>query len=448
MAAITSSGVGSGLDIQGLVSQLVAADRAPVATRLSRQESATRVEISAYGQLRSAMSSLQNALSDSVGDEATEARSVSLSSEDYFSATAATGSSLGNYDIIVERLASTGRSVLQTPTDPAAGLGVGTFDITLGSDSFSVNLTDPATTLAELRDAINQAGDNPGVRATIINVDGGSVLSLSSDRIGADSAITLGGTGDYTALAADFNATEVGEDALISIDGMPRSSSTNTISDAIDGVTLNLLKADAGVTTELGVTRNDTAITDAINAFVTAWNGFASKTDTLGEYNPVTGNGGPLNGNALMRGIESRLRNVISEGHGPGGDLLGGEFGLSFDTDGKLSLDSAKLTEALSERRADVAAWWSGDTGIASKLTDTLESMLADDASLKSREEALEAKLQRIDDSNEKLDARMERAESRYLKQFTALDIALAQMQSTSSFLASQLATLTINTSA
>ncbi len=447
MAAITSSGVGSGLDIQSLVSQLVAADRAPTAARLQRQESAARVEISAYGQLRSAMASLQNAISGAAGDDTTEGRAVSLSSEEYFSADAEAGSALGNYDIIVERLASTGRSVLQTPTDPAAGLGAGTFDITLGSDSFSVDITDPATTLAELRDAINEAGDNPGVRATIINVDGGSVLSLTSDRLGAESALTLGGTGDYAALAADFNATELGEDALISIDGMARSSSTNTISDAIDGVTLNLLKADPTEATILGVNRDDSTIEESISAFVTAWNAFATKTDTLGEYNPVTGNGGPLNGNALMRGIESRLRTEVSAGQGPDGNLLGGEFGLSFDSNGQLSLDTARLAEALTDRRADVAAWWSGDAGMAVKLTDALDSMLDDGASLKSREDALEAVLTRIDESNDKLDLRMERAQSRYLQQFTALDIALAQLQSTSSFLSSQLASLTISTS-
>ncbi len=447
MAAITSSGVGSGLDIQSLVSQLVAADRAPTAARLQRQESAARVEISAYGQLRSAMASLQSAISGAAGDDTTEGRAVSLSSEEYFSADAEAGSALGNYDIIVERLASTGRSVLQTPTDPAAGLGAGTFDITLGSDSFSVDITDPATTLAELRDAINEAGDNPGVRATIINVDGGSVLSLTSDRLGAESALTLGGTGDYAALAADFNATELGEDALISIDGMARSSSTNTISDAIDGVTLNLLKADPTEATILGVNRDDSTIEESISAFVTAWNAFATKTDTLGEYNPVTGNGGPLNGNALMRGIESRLRTEVSAGQGPDGNLLGGEFGLSFDSNGQLSLDTARLAEALTDRRADVAAWWSGDAGMAVKLTDALDSMLDDGASLKSREDALEAVLTRIDESNDKLDLRMERAQSRYLQQFTALDIALAQLQSTSSFLSSQLASLTISTS-
>ncbi len=447
MAAITSSGVGSGLDIQTLVSQLVAAERAPTAARLQRQESAARVEISAYGQLRSAMASLQTAISDAAGDDAAEGRAVSLSSEDAFSADVAAGSALGNYDIIVERLASTGRSVLQTPTDPAAGLGAGTFDITLGSDSFSVDLTDPATTLAQLRDAINEAGDNPGVRATIINVDGGSVLSLSSDRVGADSALALGGTGDYAALAADFNATEAGEDALISIDGMARSSSTNTISDAIDGVTLNLLQADPTETTVLGVSRDDTTIQESIANFVSAWNTFASQTDTLGEFNPVTGNSGPLNGDALMRGIESRLRTEVSAGQGVGGNLLGGEFGLSFGTDGKLTLDSAQLTEALSERRADVAAWWSGDSGLAVKLTDTLSSMLDDSAGLKTREDALEAVLTRVEDRNESLDLRMERVESRYLQQFTALDIALAQLQSTSSYLTSQLSSLTTSSS-
>lgn len=442
MAAITSSGVGSGLDIQSLVAQLVSAERAPEAQRIFRQESQTRTEISAYGQLRSAMAGLQSSLSASLNDGPADARAVALSSEDYFSAEASTGSSLGNFDIIVERLAGSGRSVLQTPTDPAAGLGVGTFDLTLGADSFSVNIADAGTTLAELRDAINEAVDNPGIRASIINVDGGSVLSLSSDRIGADSAISLSGTGEYNALAADFNAVELGQDALIQIDGMPVTSSSNTISDAIDGVSLTLLKADATATTNLGVSRNDTALSDAINEFVTAWNTFASKADTLSEYNPNTGNGGPLNGNALLRGIEARLRSAVSEGQGDGGDLFGGEFGLSFDSSGKLSLDSAQLTEALSERRADVTAWWSGDTGLATKLDSVLDSMLDDESSLSSREVALEAKLTRLDEREERLDLRMERVEARYLKQFTALDVALAQLQSTSSFLSAQLGSL------
>ncbi|MEN8720278.1 MAG: flagellar filament capping protein FliD [Oceanococcaceae bacterium] len=442
MPGISSAGIGSGLDIQGLVSQLVAADRAPAAGRLQRQESETRVAITAFGQLRSAMSSLQSALSGQTGTAATEARTLTQSADTFFSASAETGSALGNYSIIVEQLATTGRSVLQTPTDPAAGLGLGTLDLTLGADSFSVEITDANTTLAQLRDAINNAADNPGVRASIINVDGGSVLSLSSDRIGADSAITLGGVGDMATLAADFAATATGQDARITIDGMPRSSPTNTISDAIDGVTLNLTQADPATAVTLGIARNDSAISDAINAFVTAYNAFATRADQLGEYNPVTGNGGPLNGNALLRGVESRIKAVISEGQGPEANLLGGDFGLRFDANGQLSLDAAQLQEALSERRTDVAAWWSGDTGLASRLDSTLGDLLDNDASLKNRELSLEANLQRIDDRRDKLDARMERAEARYLKQFTALDIALAQMQSTSSYLASQLASL------
>lgn len=442
MAGISSAGIGSGLDIKGLVSQLVAADRAPAAGRLQRQESETRVAITAFGQLRSAMSSLQSALSGQTGNAATEARTLTQSDDTFFSASAETGSALGNYNIIVEQLATTGRSVLQTPTDPAAGLGLGTLDLTLGADSFSVEITDANTTLAQLRDAINNAADNPGLRASIINVDGGSVLSLSSDRIGADSAISLGGVGDMATLAANFAATALGEDARITIDGMPRSSPTNTISDAIDGVTLNLTQADPNTAVTLGITRNDSAISDAINAFVTAYNAFAKKADQLGEYNPVTGNGGPLNGNALLRGVESRIKAVISEGQGPDANLLGGDFGLRFDANGQLSLDTAQLQQAMSERRTDVAAWWSGDTGLASRLESTLDDLLDNDASLKNRELSLEANLQRIDDRRDKLDARMERAEARYLKQFTALDIALAQMQSTSSYLASQLASL------
>ncbi|MGB1557547.1 MAG: flagellar filament capping protein FliD [Oceanococcaceae bacterium] len=312
----------------------------------------------------------------------------------------------------------------------------------LGSDSFQLDFTDPATDLADVRDAINNATDNPGIRASLIQVDGGSVLSLSSDRIGADSALSFGGTGDFSAFAADISPTQPGEDAQIRIDGMLRTASSNSISDAIEGVTLNLLQADIGQSTTLTVARDDSPLTEALEGFVTAWNAFASRADTLGEYNPVTGNGGPLNGNALLRGIETRLRAVVGQGAGPDGNLLGAEFGLSFDNSGKLELDSTRLNTALTDRRADVAAWWSGADGLVAKLDTALEGLLDEDASLRSREIALEAQLDRIADREEKLDIRMERVEARYLKQFTALDVALAQLQSTSSYLASQLGSL------
>lgn len=441
MPSITSSGIGSGLDVAGLVNQLVSAERAPVAQRLSRLESQTRVEISAYGQLRSALSGLQSALSgDSSG--VAEGRSLNLSQETYLGAEVASGAALGSYSIVVERLASSGRSVLQTPTDPAAAIGTGSFTLQLGSDSFQLDFTDPATDLADVRDAINNATDNPGIRASLIQVDGGSVLSLSSDRIGVDSALSFGGSGDFSAFAADISPTQPGEDAQIRIDGMLRTASSNSISDAIEGVTLNLLQADIGQSTTLTVARDDSPLTEALEGFVTAWNAFASRADTLGEYNPVTGNGGPLNGNALLRGIETRLRAVVGQGAGPDGNLLGAEFGLSFDNSGKLELDSTRLNTALTDRRADVAAWWSGEDGLVAKLDTALEGLLDEDASLRSREIALEAQLDRIADREEKLDIRMERVEARYLKQFTALDVALAQLQSTSSYLASQLGSL------
>lgn len=442
MPGITASGVGSGLDIRSLVNQLVAADRAPVETTLSRQQERTQLKLSAYSYLRSSMESLQESLGDDTSGSATDARTATLSSEDFFSADVSDGAALGNYNIVVDRLASSGRSVLQTPTDPAAGLGTGTFDITLGSDSFSIDITDPATTLSDLASAINNAVDNPGVRASILNVDGGSVLSLSSDRTGTDSALTLGGSGDFTAFAADVQAVEVAQDALIYIDGMAVSSSDNVISDAIDGVTLNLTQADPGETINLGVGRNDDAFVDAINRFVEGWNTFADRADAMGSYDPATNTAGELNGNSLLRGIEAQLRAAVSGGQGPSSDLFGVDFGLEIDAKGKMSLDTEAFKEALATRRTDVVAFWSGDDGLAGKVDAVLENQLDSEAALKSRELSLEASLDRIEDRRERLDYRMQRAEDRYLAQFTALDVALAQLQSTGGFLASQLSSL------
>lgn len=438
---LSSAGVGSGLDIASLVNQLVAAERAPTAQRLARQESTARVEISAYGLLRSALADLQSSLTGATGDAQTEGRTASASREDLLEVSAASGAALGRFDIVVERLASSGRAATLTPRDPAADVGAGTLSLTLGSDSFDVATT-AGMDLAALRDAINDAADNPGINATIINVDGGSVLSLGSDISGLNSAISASGSGDIATLAADIGETRPAQDALLQIDGLPRSSAENSISDAIDGVTLNLLAADVGATTTITIGRDDGALQQGLEDFVEAWNSFASNADTLGAYNASTGDAGALNGDALLRGIENQLRQIVSAGQGTDDLLRGAEFGLRFDTQGKLELDSAALAESLSTRRDDVAAWWNGPDGLASALDGVLSQQLGDDASLKSREDALSARLERIDQREERLDLRMESVRARYLAQFTALDVALAQLQTTSSFLSQQLAGL------
>ena len=436
---ISSAGIGSGLDINGLVTQLVAAERAPTAARLSRQESTTRTEISAFGQLRSSLANLQNALNTAGSLETVEARSATRSQEDYLDVSVEPEAALGSYDIIVERLATSGRSANQTPVDPNAAVGVGTLDLNLGADSFTVTVSDANADLFDLRDAINAAPDNPGLRATIINVDGGSVLSLSSGLTGDESAITLSGTGDLGTFASDIAETTPGLDSLIRIDGLLKTSDGNAVSDAIDGVTLNLLQADVGQTTTITVSRDDSLLRENLTEFVEAYNSFANTVDSLGGFNEAAGRAGALNGNSLLRTVESQLRNAIT---GSFGGFQASDFGLRFDSQGKLELDAATLDTALETRRGDLQSWWASESGLVANLDELIEVQLDDDSSLSSREESLQNRLDSLADRRERLDIRMARVETRLLRQFGALDANLAQLQFTSNALAQQLASL------
>lgn len=436
---ISSAGIGSGLDVNGLVTQLVAAERAPTAARLSRQESTTRTEISAFGQLRSSLANFQNALSTAGSPESVEARSFSRSQEDFLDLSVEPNAALGSYDIIVERLASSGRSANQTPVDPSAAVGTGTLDLNLGSDGFSISLTDANADLFDLRDAINDAADNPGLRATIINVDGGSVLSLSSARTGDESAITLSGTGALGTFAGDIVETTAGLDSQIRIDGLLKTSDGNAVSDAIDGVTLNLLQADVGQTTTITVTRDDSVLRENLTEFVDAYNSFANTVDSLGGFNEAAGRAGALNGNSLLRSVESQLRNAITSTYN---GFAASDFGLRFDSQGKLELDGAALDSALDTRRDDLQDWWANEAGLVANLDGLIEVQLDDDSSLSSREESLQNRLDALSERRDRLDLRMARVETRLLRQFGALDANLAQLQFTSNALAQQLASL------
>lgn len=436
---ISSAGIGSGLDVNGLVTQLVAAERAPAAARISRQESTTRTEISAFGQLRSSLANFQTALTTAGSLETTEARSFSLSQEDFLDLSVEPDAALGSYDIIVERLATSGRSANQTPVDPSAAVGMGTLDLNLGSDSFSISIADANADLFDLRDAINDAVDNPGLRATVINVDGGSVLSLSSSRTGNQSDITLSGTGDLGTFAADIAQTTSGLDSQIRIDGLLKTSDSNAISDAIEGVTLSLLQADLGQTTTITVSRDDSVLRESLTEFVDAYNSFANTADSLGGFNEAAGRAGALNGNSLLRSVESQLRNAIT---GDYGGFRASEFGLRFDSQGKLQLDAEALDTALASRRDDLQSWWSSEAGLVAGVGDLIDTQLDDDSSLSSREESLQNRLDALSERRDRLDVRMARVETRLFRQFGALDANLAQLQFTSNALAQQLASL------
>lgn len=455
MAALSSPGLGSGLDINSLVSQLVAAEKAPAQAQITRAQTSTVTTISALAQLKGALGAFNAALTPLKSLETFSARSATASDVSIFTASATNVASQGSYDVQVESLA-TAHQLTSDPFVGGAGQVVGTGTLTIGSgdDTFQVNIDGTHNTLAQIRDAINQAtGNDDLVRATIVNAADGAHLVLSAVATGEDAAITVAQTdGDGGLASLVYNPTlttnyaqqRAAADSVVFIAGFEHRGATNTLDDAIEGVSITLLDAEPGETFTLTVANDTNASVGRIKNFVDQYNALAKTVGSLRSYEPATKKAGPLLGDAMLRGIETELRNKLSDV--PGG--IAGPYqtlasiGITTEKDGTLKLDAAKLTAAMASNYDRVATLFGSATGVASRMSDALTPRLATDAELDVRTKRLNQKSVDLQKTQAALEARMLKVESRYRAQFTALDSLLSKLQSQSSFLTQQLSSI------
>lgn len=448
MAGLQASGLGSGLDINSLVSQLVAAERAPYQTQITRRESKATLELSALSQLKGALSSFKNAVDPLKSEGAFSPRTATSGDTDIFTATAQGSAAVGSYDIEVVQLAKAHQIASAAYSGGSSTeIGAGTLSITFAGTTFEVEIDPEATTLADIRDAINQAPGNNGVQATLLNEVGGTRLVLTSSKTGAANTIQVSASGDGGLLqlvnATQMSTVQEAQDAHIRIGTFDHYSSTNTVDKAIDGVTLTL-KAESEGPVSLEVSQDTALLKQRINSFVTAYNSLQSTITKLRGYDAATKTAGPLLGDALVRGIEAQLRSDLSD---PVSGLSGpyttlSAIGITKQLDGTLKLDEAKLNEVLSENSSAVARIFGSENGVAARLSSHIEDQLKADAALDTRNKAIQKTLETIEADKEMLDARMLTVENRYRQQFTQLDILLARLQTTSSYLGTQLQSL------
>jgi flagellar hook-associated protein 2 len=452
MAGIQASGVGSGLDINSLVSQLVSAENASRSAPILRRETAATTKISALGTLKGALGAFKGALTPLRNLDVFSARKATSADTTRFTATASAAAAAGSYDIEVLNLASAHRLASNPYLDGAdAEIGYGSLAITVGEDSFDVEIPQDANTLEDIRDAINNASDNTGVQATLLNGTEGTRLILTSRKTGAEHAIKVvasGGDGGLAALNYDPAGTmnliqkDEAQDALVNISGFPVSSSTNTIGDAVEGVTINLLKAEVGVKTSLNISFDTASVTTRIQTFVTEYNNMQAAIAKLGSYDAASKTAGPLLGDSLLRSIDQDMRRGLTN---PVTGLTGeysvlASVGITTTATGALELDTAKLQKALDTDPDAVAQLFGSGNGVAARLYAQVDARLASGSDLDARNTSLKRDLERVADDKEALALRMEQVEARYRKQFTALDSLLSQLQTTSSYLAQQLA--------
>ncbi len=435
MASISSAGIGSGLDVSGLVSQLVAAERQPADTRLATAESKANAQISALGTFRAVLSGLQTAINDLKSGGAIAKLTTTSSNTALFSASASSGSAVaGSYSVEVMALAQPHKLVTAPMASADSVIGNGDVEIAVGGQSFTVTLEEGANTLADLRSAINGASGNTGVTATLVNEAGGTRLLLTSTKSGAASSITV------TSAVLSMTEKQAALDAHIRIEGYDHYSASNSITGAVDGLTLNLIKAEPGTVASVNVAADSQSASTAVESFVKAYNTAIAAMSTLTRYDAEKRQGAALVGDALLRGTAQELRNIIGStvaGAGAYGYLS--EIGITTSTDGTLKLDSSKLSEAIASDRGAVQALFSGADGYATRLTAVLDRALGTDGRIAAKDTALKAQIKGIDQQQEQLDERMARLEIRYRTQFSALDTLIAQMNATSSYLTQQL---------
>lgn len=452
---MATSGVvgGSSIDVNSLVSQLVAAERKPLDDQLARAVSKNTLQVSATSALLGALSSFQSALNSLKTTNVFSGRSTTSTNKDVVTATAAANAAPGRYDIQVERLAS---SQQISSTAFAAGgttvVGSGTLTLSLGETSFSINVADPANTLADIRYAINAAADNPGISAAIINAADGAHLVLTSTKTGAANEIQVTQTGTLAALEytsdnqANYTQLRPAQDALATVAGYEVSSETNTLASVIDGVTLNLASALPGTTVSVEVGYDKAAAKDKINAFVTAYNSLRSMMTRLGGYDSTTKTGGPMLGDAILSSIDAEIRRTLSSPVSEAGDTVQtlAAIGItSSSKDGTLSIDATKLDTALANDFDGVARLFGNpETGVAAKLHAQITDRLADGAAIDTRNKNLQAEQRALTKKKDDIDVRMAIVKQTYMKQFTRLDTLLSSLSSTSAYLSQQLDSL------
>lgn len=356
--SVSLSGLVSGVDVQSLISTISAAYQKPI-TLLQSQAQSYQTTLSAWGSLQSSLASLQSTVGSLQNVTALNNRSVTLSNGSALSATVSADAPLGTYslsNIVLAQSQSVYSQDFASATNTA--IGTGTLNIQVGSGAVtSITIDNTNNSLNAIAAAINQSG--AGVNAAVIFDGTGYRLTLTAKQTGVANAFTVtvsGGTGSLDALAysgtsgsSGMTLSQAAQDASVSINGLTVTSSTNTVSGAIPGVSLNLQQA--GGSTTLTVGNDVSAFVSSVQTFVKAFNATMSTMNTLTAYGGASGQSGPLIGNAAVQTLRTQLLNLISgQGIGtvPGAQYASlGAVGLSLNTDGTLTLDSGALTQAL-----------------------------------------------------------------------------------------------------
>lgn len=437
------TGIGSGLDVGGLVDQLVSVSQKPQQDRIARKEAETKAQISGIGELKSVVSEFKKALEDLKDPEDFRPRTATSSDEDLVGVTVTGGAPAGQIDIEVVSLAQTQKSMSAAFADAGASVGDGSLEISNGAGkSFSVTTTGVAS-LANLRDLINQSSDNFGVSAAILKIsDTESRLMITAAGGGTENELTFNapaGSG-LAGFASGITEQVAAKNAVIKVDDITIERPNNVVKDVLNGVELDLKAETAGKRITIDVKNDDDAVKERLNKFVSAYNAVKDKVSSL------AGKDGLLSGDSIARQLDVGLRDELSKS----GTTADGSYvslfslGLEFDRDGRLSLKSSQLDKTLQSNPESLVRFFTQeDEGLSSRALSKVDAFVdSKDGIFTSRDKRLNDILDGLKDDREDLERRTEQLRNSLMKQYNAMDSLVGQLNSTGSALTQSLANL------
>ncbi len=459
MALITSAGIGSGLDLESIISASVNAERAPKLQAITKREDSLKVELSSIGEITSAVSKLKDTLAKLADANNYNKRTATIkqpTTGDLISVTTSNKMSPGNFNIEVVRLAQGSRGVSGSFTNASQVVSAtgGNLSFAAGPDkNFTLAVT-AGMTLNELKDAINSNTNNFGVTANIINtgdpIQGTKLvftskitgdannLVVSNDNSELDSVSTVAtgaGPAGITIAAADM-----AKNAIIKVDGLEISNATNTFTDSVQDLTIRALRVGAvGESAKLTVDNDRESVTKLVDELIANYN------NLIGTVGLQTRVGRPLNGDPSIRAMSNQIFNTLASkitGAGPFETVF--DLGIGVKKDGYLERSSLvrSLNDAMDTNYDSIDNVFAGDNGIATQLNKMLENYIGSSGLLKKRTDNINSNIKDAGEDKINLGVRMQDLEASLRKKYAGLDVLLAQMRQTQSALGAQLASL------
>ena len=458
MASISSLGIGSGLKLGDILDSLTAAEKATL-TPITKQQSSYTSKLSAYGTMKSALEAFQTA-NTALGKADLFTATTTTSSSTAFSATTTGNAIAGKYTIKITQLAQA-QTLTSTSTQKDSKAAIATSDSVLtiqqggGKKPVTIDISAANSSLTGVRDAINNA--KAGVSASVINVGNGEYrLSITSNDTGKDNGMTLSVSGDsalqsfmgYDGTGGGMKESVTAQNAELTVNNVAIENSSNTISDALEDITLNLNDVTTGNQT-LTITQDNTKAQTAIKDWVTAYNALQDTFSSLTKYTAVdpgsdaqSTSNGALIGDSTLRTIQTQLKSALSNTASASAFKTLAQIGITSDpSTGQLKIDDTKLTAALKKDSADVGQLIVGDgkkTGITTNIGSNLTSWLSSTGIIQAAKDGVSKTLNKLTKDYNTASDLIDQKVARYKEQFTQLDVLMSSLNNTSSYLTQQ----------